>query len=65
MRLISNSTKTLLFDSILNLKNSFTRLISNKMSNENQQGWKNAKNIYEFSAKDIDGNLVKFDKYRY
>jgi len=26
--------------------------------------WKNAGSIYEFSAKDIDGNEVSMDKYR-
>lgn len=29
------------------------------------EGWKNAKSIYEFSALDIDGNKVDFNKYRY
>ncbi|KAG0443746.1 hypothetical protein HPB47_014574 [Ixodes persulcatus] len=28
------------------------------------EGWKNAKSIYEFSALDIDGNKVDFNKYR-
>jgi hypothetical protein len=27
--------------------------------------WKNAKTIYEFSATDIDGNLVDLSKYKY
>lgn len=27
--------------------------------------WKSAKSIYEFSAKDIDGNEVSLEKYRY
>lgn len=26
--------------------------------------WKNAKSIYEFSAKDIDGNETSLEKYR-
>uniref|UniRef100_A0A3B4D7M2 Glutathione peroxidase 4a n=1 Tax=Pygocentrus nattereri TaxID=42514 RepID=A0A3B4D7M2_PYGNA len=26
--------------------------------------WKSAKSIYEFSAKDIDGNEVSLEKYR-
>jgi len=26
--------------------------------------WKHAKSIYEFSAKDIDGNPVSLDKYK-
>jgi len=26
--------------------------------------WKNAASIYEFSAKDIDGNEVSLDKYK-
>jgi len=26
--------------------------------------WKNATTIYDFSAKDIDGNMVSLDKYR-
>lgn len=26
--------------------------------------WKDAKTIYEFSAKDIDGNDVSLEKYR-
>jgi len=26
--------------------------------------WKNAKSIYEFTAKDIDGNVVSMDKYK-
>uniref|UniRef100_A0A8C9V195 GPX4 peroxidase n=1 Tax=Scleropages formosus TaxID=113540 RepID=A0A8C9V195_SCLFO len=26
--------------------------------------WHQAKTIYEFSAKDIDGNLVSLEKYR-
>ncbi|EEC19149.1 phospholipid-hydroperoxide glutathione peroxidase, putative, partial [Ixodes scapularis] len=29
------------------------------------EGWKNAKSIYEFTALDIDGNKVDFNKYRY
>ena len=27
-------------------------------------GWKNAKSIYEFTAKDIDGNDVSLEKYK-
>lgn len=26
--------------------------------------WRSAKSIYEFSAKDIDGNEVSLDKYK-
>jgi len=26
--------------------------------------WKNAESIYEFSAKDIDGNEVSLEKYK-
>jgi hypothetical protein len=26
--------------------------------------WKNAKSIYEFQAKDIDGNLVEMSRYK-
>ncbi|KAG7456726.1 hypothetical protein MATL_G00239010 [Megalops atlanticus] len=28
------------------------------------EDWRNAKTIYEFSAKDIDGNEVSLEKYR-
>ena len=27
--------------------------------------WKDAKSIYEFQAKDIDGNLVEMSRYKY
>lgn len=30
----------------------------------NNEDWKNAKTIYEFTAKDIDGNLIEFNKYK-
>lgn len=29
-----------------------------------QEDWQKAKTIYEFSAKDIDGNEVSLEKYR-
>lgn len=28
------------------------------------EDWRSAKSIYEFSAKDIDGNEVSLDKYK-
>ena len=31
---------------------------------ENNDSWKSATNVYEFSAKDIDGNVVNMDKYK-
>lgn len=34
------------------------------MAQENNS-WKDAKSIYEFSANDIDGNLVELSKYKY
>ena len=48
--------------SVLNL---FKRELSTKseMAADNES-WKNAKNIYEFQAKDIDGNLVDMAKYK-
>uniref|UniRef100_A0A8C5LS24 Glutathione peroxidase n=1 Tax=Leptobrachium leishanense TaxID=445787 RepID=A0A8C5LS24_9ANUR len=30
-----------------------------------EANWKSAKTIYEFSAKDIDGNQVSLEKYKY
>lgn len=34
------------------------------MAGEAKNSWKTAESIYEFSAKDIDGNVVSLDKYR-
>ena len=28
------------------------------------ESWKNAKNVYEFEAKDIDGNVIQLSKYK-
>ena len=36
---------------------------SNEMA-EAQNSWKTANSIYEFQAKDIDGNTVDFNKYK-
>ena len=36
--------------------------LNSKMGEE--VDWKNASTIYDFSAKDIDGNMVSLDKYR-
>ena len=33
-------------------------------ASNDKNAWKAAKSIYEFSAKDIDGNEVSLDKYR-
>jgi len=33
-------------------------------SGDAKDGWKKAKSIYEFTAKDIDGNEVSLEKYR-
>lgn len=37
---------------------------NNNMAAANND-WKNAQSIYEFKAKDIDGNEVDFSKYKY
>jgi len=37
---------------------------SSAEAGETKEAWKNASTIYEFSAKDIDGNQVSLDKYR-
>lgn len=34
------------------------------MASGGDEAWKNAKSIYEFNVKDIDGNNVSLDKYR-
>lgn len=31
---------------------------------QDNNAWKDAKSIYEFSAKDIDGNMVELSKYK-
>ena len=35
-----------------------------KMASASDESWKAAANIYEFSAKDIDGNNVSLEKYK-
>jgi len=35
-----------------------------KMASAGDIDWKHAKSIYEFHAKDIDGNPVSLDKYK-
>lgn len=38
--------------------------LSTNMANADPKQWKNAKSIYEFSAKDIDGKEVSLEKYK-
>lgn len=35
-----------------------------EMATSNEVDWKNAKTIYEFSAKDIDGNQLDLNKFK-
>ena len=35
-----------------------------EMASSNEVDWKNAKTIYEFSAKDIDGNQLDLNKFK-
>ncbi|CAN8014312.1 unnamed protein product [Ixodes persulcatus] len=39
-------------------------LVAGLAQANSDEGWKNAKSIYEFTALDIDGNKVDFNKYR-
>nr|AIL94180.1 glutathione peroxidase [Brachionus koreanus] len=44
-------------------RSDFSTNTKSEMAEENNS-WKQAKSIYEFSAKDIDGNLVELSKYK-
>ena len=46
------------------LSDLFKRELSTKMATASGESWKNAKTVYEFQAKDIDGNLVDLSKYK-
>lgn len=37
---------------------------TNTMASASDDSWKTAQTIYEFKAKDIDGNLVDFSQYK-
>lgn len=47
------------------MANKFVFFASQASAQGEAVNWKDAKTIYEFSAKDIDGNDVSLEKYRW
>lgn len=58
---LNNSTTSFLLPYFI--QRDFSSNTKFEMAQENN-AWKDAKSIYEFSAKDIDGNVVNLSKYK-
>lgn len=46
-------------------RSSLRKLLFSDLQAKSKEEWKSAESIYDFSVKDIDGNEVSLEKYRY